>query len=95
MPVGRCPHCFNRFAYDELDDDYVHTCHGSNTLSQEDRPITEQTPNYNLQGLANKRGGNLVNVPGEPKSYDYTPRGNREVTHFQRQYYQHIDLTGE
>lgn len=94
MPVGICPHCYNRYAYNEYDVDYVHTCHGSAALSQEDRPIID-SGNFNLLGLADKKGGKSVGISSIPKVYSYTRRGNRAVTHYQRQYYEYIDLNEE
>lgn len=91
MPSGICPNCNQRYSYCEWDTDYVHQCTGSSVLSQEDRPrITD--PNYNHLGQPNKLMGKLVNTVDAPKINKLTPRGNTDLTHYQRQYYHYIEL---
>lgn len=91
MPVDICPNCSQKFTYVEYDSDFEHKCHGSSVFVQEDR-VRIDDPNYNTLGYDNKLSGKLVGTIDGPKIGTYTPRGNNDSTHYQRQHYEFIDL---
>ena len=82
-----CPHCHQRYAQSaHSGTDFVNQCNSTNaTLDQED---TINLSNKWL-GIANKSFGTRAGIQGSNVD-SKTSRGNRAVTHTQRQHYEYI-----
>jgi hypothetical protein len=100
MGMKLCPRCGQRVIYNDKDVDVQHNCNSGDATSDYEDVIkgTAQeggSGNYvNLNWLgfgSNKLKYKDSGLEGE-ESYDKTVHGNRESTHEQRRYVQHIKL---
>ena len=95
-----CPRCGERLLVDNNCDDIVHSCDGSEVLSNEDIVVIGkwedftghgEDNNINLQGVGNKLFGTTAGIDGE-KTEERTSRGVRKSTHRTRQHEEYIEL---
>jgi hypothetical protein len=105
MPIGVCPKCQSRFAYDANCGDIIHDCcSGDETLDNEDVKLKGNWEDYtgsgsvaksitNVGGLANELQGTEAQVR-DKKAYfgGFTSRGNPVQTTRTRSHLEFIEV---
>jgi len=103
--IGICPNCNERYYYQPYDTDYIHDCHGNETVNEEDVlkvgnyedeitgsivQVAKQT--VANQGLENNAQGTDASITDGLKTHDLTKRGNIKSLYRQRKHFEYIEL---